>query len=188
MNLLHLSFANMRAQSKIGPLIAMIFIAFYAGKATANNCFNDEDLNTVSQQASQNQRGALIYVWSPRMVYSVHQMALASRMAAANGLEFIVVHDMRVPYKELLELNSRPAIFQNSGQRPPEEADLATPPFFALTDSSRPLCSATLLANEALRHFPTSFVVTAQGVHPHPIVGAMPQTAWMASIAQRLMP
>ncbi len=188
MNLLLVIFANVRAQLKIKPFFALLSIAFYAGIVTANDCFDDKNLYALSQLASQNQRGTLIYVWSPRMVYSVYQMALASRMAAANGLAFIVVHDMRVSSKELLEFNTRPAIFQNSGQQLPEETDLATPPFIPLTDSSQPLCSATLLANEALRHFPTSFIVTAQGVHPHPIVGAMPQAAWMTSIAQRLRP
>jgi hypothetical protein len=51
---------------------------------------------------------------------------------------------------------------------------------------SQPLCAASLLERDALRHFPTAFVVQPSGVHRHPIVGAMPDAAWASSIAQRL--
>ncbi len=122
------------------------------------------------------------------MVYSVQQMALASRMAAAHGLEFVVVHDMRVPQQELLDLPRNATASGHLKFPPLEEADLATPPFFPLADRSQPLCAPTLLASDALRHFPTSFVIMARGIHPHPIVGAMPQAAWQTSLEQRLKP
>ena len=151
--------------------IALLFGAFSADSQSAISCFDDEKLRQVSNVG----RGTLIYVWSPRTVYSVQQMEQAARAAAAHGLDFQAVHDARVPPGELLALPSNSA-----------GGDISTPPFVSLRDSSLPLCAPTLLASEALRHFPTAFVVTQQGVHRHPIVGAMPVTAWQQSISQRL--
>lgn len=146
--------------------IALLFIAFSAGNARANTCFDDQSLADLLSHSAQ-QRGALVYVWSPRMVYSVQNMTLASRAAAAAGLDFVVLHDMRVP---------------------PAEIDLATPPFLPLIDSSRALCAKELIHREALRHFPTAFVIGPQGLHAHAIVGAMPAGAWASSISARLQP
>jgi hypothetical protein len=155
--------------------------------ATAQNdaCFDDQHLATL--QLSSKQRGALIYVWSPRMVYSVQNAAIASRAAAAAGLDFVVLHDMRVPGDELLEVRllDRSAATQRSGQ-PLAETDLATPPFVSPLESSLPLCASQLIARDALRHLPTAFVIHAQGIHPHGIVGAMPWSAWVSSLDQRL--
>jgi hypothetical protein len=57
--------------------------------------------------------------------------------------------------------------------------------FIALSEQAA-ACSQELRAREALRHFPTAFVITPEGVHRFPIVGAMPEAAWRQSIAQRL--
>jgi hypothetical protein len=163
--------------------IALFLGAFRAYSMPASDCFDDIKLANIQ---AQSKRGAMVYVWSPRMVYSVQLMTIAARAAAVNGLDFVVVHDGRVPAKELFTFKSKPSISQSGAEINIEEQDLATPPYFPLTDASVPLCAAELLNNEALRHFPTAFIVTAQGVHRHPIVGAMPTAAWQSSIAQRL--
>jgi hypothetical protein len=121
--------------------------------ATAQNrlCFGDQELRDLPSHT-------LVYVWSPRMVYSVSNMQAASQAAAAAGLNFIALHDARVPESELPE---------------------AVAP-------SRALCASHLIEREALRHFPSAFVVTPRGIHAHPIVGAMPLSAWVSSIDQRL--
>jgi hypothetical protein len=150
---------------------------------TATGCFDDKKL--LSLQA-KSERGVLVYVWSPRMVYSVQQMQIAARAAAVNGLDFVAVHDGRVPEKELISLKSKPSLPLHGAEINIKAQDLATPPYFPHTDSSLPLCASELLNSEALRHFPTAFIVTLQGVHRQPIVGAMPPAAWHSSIAQRL--
>jgi hypothetical protein len=135
----------------------LLFIAACAVFTPAIACFDDKELDQFVPKSPQ--RGTLVYVWSPRMVYSVHNMAVASRAAAAAGLDFLALHDQRVPIQEL----------------PPTPA------------TSRALCSAQLIERDALRHFPSAFVITAQGIHPHAVVGAMPASAWASSIAQRLV-
>lgn len=161
---------------------ALVSIALYAHSARAGDCFSDESLLKLSAP----QRPVLIYVWSPRMVYSVHNMALASRAAAISGMEFVVLHDARVPPHEIAQLPWPPATVQRIEIH--ADTDLATPPFVPPTDGSQALCAPTLLERDALRHFPTAFVITKRGIHPHPIVGAMPLAAWQQSIAQRLQP
>ncbi len=164
-------------------LFALLLGAFGAYSMPASGCFDDKKLTSLQ---TKSERGAVVYVWSPRMVYSVQQMHIASRAAATSGLDFIVVHDARVPEKELIT-------FKDKSSQPPsrteikiDEQDLATPPYLPILEASVPLCAEKLLKSEALRHFPTAFIVTAQGVHRQPIVGAMPPAAWQTSIAQRL--
>ena len=163
--------------------IALILGAFRAYSMPASECFDDKKL--ISMQANS-QRGAVVYVWSPRMVYSVQQMHIAARAAAANGLDFVVVHDARVPEKEMFSFKNTTSLPQRSTEININEQDLATPPYFPILETSVPLCAAKLLQSDAMRHFPTAFIVTTQGVHRHPIVGAMPPAAWQSSIEQRL--
>jgi hypothetical protein len=154
-------------------------------RAQNDSCFDDQYL--LKLQTSSKQRGALVYVWSPRMVYSVQNAAIASRAAAAAGLDFVVLHDIRVPSNELLGIR-----FSGQGQtaqrskEPLAEMDWATPPFVSPLENSLPLCSQQLVQRDALRHFPTAFVINAQGIHPHAVVGAMPLNAWISSLDQRL--
>lgn len=168
-------------------LATLIFIAFCAMNTPAEAfnaiCFDDKNLSNLQ---TQSKRGALIYVWSPRMVYSVQQMTLAARAAATYGLDFVVVHDMRVPPSEVWSYKNKPHPESLNEQIKIEEQDLATPPFVSIAGNSQPLCAAALLKQDAQRHFPTAFIVTSLGVHRHAIVGAMPPASWHQSIEQRL--
>ena len=136
-------------------LITLFLIALYAGHTPAEECFDDKKLAALVADASQ---GALIYVWSPRMVYSVQNMQAAWRAAEKSGLRFVALHDPRVL-----------------------ASDMPTPLM-----ASQAMCSTQLIANDAMRHFPSAFVVNQRSVHRHPIVGAMPEGAWASSIVQRL--
>lgn len=136
--------------------ITLFLIASYAGNTSANQCFDDGNLEKLLIRSPQ--RAALVYVWSPRMVYSVHNMTTAARAASDAGLDFVVLHDRRVPELELQHLRI----------------------------SSLALCSVQLMERDALRHFPTAFVISAGRIHQHPIVGAMPSQAWDSSLMQRL--
>jgi hypothetical protein len=150
-------------------IIAAISIAAIATSALATACFDDNYLQALDAQQVP---GALLYVWSPRMVLSAQHAATAQRQAQQHGLRFVPLHDAGVPQEEVLAARQR---LHNLG---PQSAH-------ALVDS-QPLCAAILLERDALRHFPTAFVVQASGVHRYPIIGAMPETAWAMSISQRL--
>jgi hypothetical protein len=177
---------------------ALLLIAFGAISVRVNACFDDKHLQSLHSDAQQ--RGTLVYVWSPRMVYSVDNVAMASRAAAVAGLDFVVLHDARVPSAEISQTQAMSAAAASAGSQVPDrrlanlhsqrpvttDVDLATPPFVSPLHMSRPLCSDQLIRAEALRHFPTAFVITKQGMHAHPIVGAMPIGAWISSIEQRL--
>jgi hypothetical protein len=176
---------------KIG---AAIFIAALATSAWASACFDDKNLQTLDFQHEQ---GALLYVWSPRMLLSAQHAASALRQAQQHGLRFVPLHDASVPQSELDGARQRllgPVLNGFTGakganlaapaQSMPPRADNAYSAN-ALANS-QPLCSTRLIERDALRHFPTAFVLQPSGVHRYPIVGAMPEAAWASSIAQRL--
>ena len=168
-------------------LIALLFVAFSTVNACAEACFDDENLAQL-QSASAAHRGTLIYVWSPRMVYSVQNMAVASRAAAVAGLDFVVIRDGAAAPAEAdpAAWTYRPqAQYPSAPERNPP-ADLATPPVVPLQDFSQMLCSPRLISLDAQRHFPTAFVVSSGQIHRFPIVGAMPYEAWAISITKRL--
>lgn len=191
---------------KIG---AAILIAALATSAWASACFDDGKLQALD---FGQQQGALVYVWSPRMVLSAQHAASAQRQAGKHGLRFVPLHDASVPQAELDGARQRllgedllTTKAPNSGLPNKKVANKDVPnrdlpstgmphtgslsegllSAQALT-SSQALCSAYLLEREALRHFPTAFVVQPSGVHRFPIVGAMPEAAWAASLVQRL--
>jgi hypothetical protein len=159
-------------------------------RAVNPSCFDDQRL----QELQVNQpRGALIYIWSPRMVYSVQNAEIAARAATASGLDFVALHDIRISGEELIQarltdhavaaprLDPLQRRFELSA-----DTDLATPPFVSPLTDSQALCSEQLIHRDALRHFPTAFVITRSAIAIHPIVGAMPVGGWASSIDQRL--
>jgi hypothetical protein len=150
-------------------IIAAISIAALATSAWATACFDDKNLQTLDFQQEQ---GALVYVWSPRMVLSMQHADSAQRQAQLQGLRFVPVHDAGVPQAEVQAAHQR-------------LLGLGVDSANALV-TSQPLCAIRLLERDALRHFPTAFVVQASGVHRYPIIGAMPEAAWASSIAQRM--
>jgi hypothetical protein len=150
-------------------VFATIFIASLAARASATACFDDENLTALEFQQVQ---GALLYVWSPRMVLSAQHAASAQRQAQLQGLRFVPLHDAGVSHAEV----------QAARQR---MLGLGLDSANALA-VSQALCATSLLERDALRHFPTAFVVQASGVHRYPIIGAMPEAAWASSIAQRV--
>ncbi|MFM7332585.1 MAG: hypothetical protein ACKO1L_13175 [Brachymonas sp.] len=166
-------------------VVALCLGASYAYCTPSIDCFDDEKLGQIIAAKG---RGTLIYVWSPRSVYSVQQMAVAARSAAVHGLDFLPLRDALEPRVE-----PRPLLNFPSGAEPAipsvgamTDKEVATPPYFPPAHNSQLLCAPVLLSSEATRHFPTAFVVTSQGVHRFPIVGAMPPAGWLQSIGQRL--
>jgi hypothetical protein len=143
--------------------------------AQETRCFDDVQLRMLQTAPSQRglDRGHLLYVWSPRMSLSVTQAHEAARAAALEGLAFVPVHDARVAAHEM------DGVMRLARQRLPDSVIVLL--------KSQPLCAPSLIERDALRHFPTAFVLTARdGLHRFPIVGAMPEAAWRQSLAQRL--
>jgi hypothetical protein len=177
---------------------AAILIAALATSAWATACFDDENLQALDFQQGQ---GALLYVWSPRMVLSAQHADSARRQAQLYGLRFVPLHDATVPQAELdgaLQRLQSPLFKGLAGaagvagaatpQPTPPRPHAAHDASANALATSQALCAASLLEREALRHFPTAFVMRASGVHRHPIIGAMPEAAWASSIVQRLKP
>ncbi len=162
-----------RMQHIVCRLFAIYFIAAYTSICWATACFDDENLAALDVQQPQ---GALVYIWSPRMVLSAQHAASAQRQALLHGLVFVPLHDGKVGAGEIQ------AALAHMAQR--GDAPLVASAQALAT--SQALCAASLQARDALRHFPTAFVVQSARVHRHPIVGAMPEPAWAHSIAQRL--
>ena len=158
-------------------VITTIFIATCAINTWAVTCFDDKKLSAVTQQAN-----TLVYVWSPRMVLSAQHAAAVQRQAQQQGLLFVAVHDAQLPQAEIDAARSRMAASNDS----------ATQRSAASLQDSLALCAHALVQRDALRHFPTAFVLRSPGsnghasVHRHPVVGAMPETAWAGSLAQRM--
>jgi hypothetical protein len=168
--------------NRLRALLALIVIAACARPARSNGCFDEKNLVYAMHQAGR-AKPVLLYVWSPRMVYSVHNMTHAATAAANAGMDFVALHDSRVPPAEWLALSTaRPSA------APLSTPEAATPGVPSLVHSSLALCAQQLIDRDALRHFPTAFVIAARGLHPHPIVGAMPLAAWQQSITLRLTP
>jgi hypothetical protein len=134
-------------------------------------CVDDEQLQNIAMR-SGNDTGTLVYVWSPRMVLSLTQAHLAAQAAAQQGLDFFPLRDARVPDAEIADAL--------------KAARAHSPEGTAAVSNSSTLCATVLIEAQALRHFPTAFVLTARGTHRFPIVGAMPLAAWQRSITQRL--
>jgi hypothetical protein len=152
-------------------VIASLLIAACASFAWASECFDDKNMALVQQEAQ-----ALLYVWSPRMGLSAQHAASVQQQAREHGLRFVAVHDGRLPADEVdaalrsMERSGVTALINSASS----------------LQKSQPLCANTLLERDALRHFPTAFVLLPNGLHRHPIVGAMPPRAWAQSLAQRL--
>jgi hypothetical protein len=157
--------------------VTTIFIASCAINTWAATCFDDKKLLAVTHQAN-----TLVYVWSPRMVLSAQHAATAQQQALLQGLQFIAVHDAQIAQAEIEAARNRMAASNDStAQRSATSLQV-----------SLALCANTLMQRDALRHFPTAFVVRNYrsdgyaSVHRYPVVGAMPEPAWASSLTQRM--
>jgi hypothetical protein len=151
--------------------IAIFSIAVCAPFAWAQACFDNQQLALVQQETK-----ALLYVWSPRMVLSAHEAASVRQQARAQGLRFVPLHDAQVPGGEISAALKRMA---SSGTA-------ALVNSASSLKNSQALCASALLERDALRHFPTAFVLLHSGLAQHALVGAMPASAWATGLRQRL--
>lgn len=159
-------------------VITTIFIATCAINTWAATCFDDKKLLAITHPTN-----TLVYVWSPRMVLSAQHAAAVQQQALQQGLLFVAVHDAQVPQTEIDAARSRMAASTNNSTMQRSATSL---------QGSLALCAQALTQRDALRHFPTAFVVRNRrsygyaSVHRYPVVGAMPEAAWASSLAQRM--
>jgi hypothetical protein len=159
---------------RIGHLVAIFSIATYVLPAWTTPCFDDKNLVRLSHVQPQ---GSLLYVWSPRMLLSAQHAASAQRQAQLRGLAFVPLHDLQPPQSER----------QAALARMRHTADPQLQASAHALAASQGLCASSLLERDALRHFPTAFVLQPGGqLHRHALIGAMPETAWAHSLRQRL--
>lgn len=145
--------------------------------AAGQPCFSEEDWQALQRVSAPGGDGsALLYVWSPRMVLSAVHAHEVQTVAQSLGLQFVPVHDGRLPQQELeqalLALDARPDTH-------------ASQPAHVL-HQSQPLCASSLIGQDAYRHFPTAWVVLKGGYHPTPLVSAMPKAYWRLGILLRM--
>ncbi len=159
----------------------------YAAPAPA--CFGEEQWQALQRstaapasqpaQKEQKEQKALLYVWSPRMVFSAVHAHEVQQEAQALGLRFVPVHDGRLPAEEVAQ-----ALSVLPQKLPPGRAAPHPHPLQA----SQPLCAPSLVERDAYRHFPTAWVVQQGGFHPVPLVSAMPPAFWKMGLQQRMQP
>ena len=129
-------------------------------------CFSDADL---AKAITDSQRSPVVlYIWSPRMLLSVTHAHEVQEQAQLAGLRFVPLRDARVPGEEWRAALAR-------------AGDAAQG-----LNASQALCSASLQERDALRHFPTAFVLRGGALQRDPVVGAMPAAFWRSSLRQRL--
>ncbi len=113
------------------------------------------------------------------MVLSAHNASAAQAAAAALGLQFTAVHDGRLNATEVAD-----ALVQLA-----QHPDTSIRASAVVLQGSQSLCSPALVERDALRHFPTAWVVraaNAPSASDLAIIGAMPAFAWAISLRQRL--
>ena len=162
--------------------LLMALSAAQAGAQTdATACFGEEQWQALQHSTASGSfvasRGALLYVWSPRMVFSAIHAHEVQQEAQALGLRFVPVHDGRLPTEEVAQAL---AVLP---QRLPEGTLLSGP---HPLQASIPLCAQSLIERDAYRHYPTAWVVQQGGFHPVPLVSAMPGRFWKMGLLQRL--
>lgn len=106
------------------------------------------------------------------MVLSVTQAAVVRSQAIGLKLDWIAVHDHRVPESEI-----------NQAQR---ALQLSQPLSAQALSGSRALCADALLQRDAYLHFPIAFVSSGGVLHDSKIIGAMPAVYWQSALAERL--
>ena len=116
----------------------------------------------------------LLYVWSPRMVLSAEHAHEVAAVAADMGVQFVPVHDGRVPSTEIQE--AMQAVPARAAIRPEQN----------VLDHSHPLCAPVLEQRDSYRHFPTAWVLHAGRLAARPLVGAMPPSYWRQGIDLRV--
>lgn len=138
------------------------FEFFKQNKKKPIDSFSDEDL----EQALKTNKTGVIYVWSPRMVYSVTEFSRVRALVLKRGYEFIPVLDHSADVQEAKEamktLEKEIKINLAGLQRRPTSVD-----------SYKKLNSVELYMRNSSLHFPTIYIYSKGQLHPRRIIGVL---------------
>lgn len=125
--------------------------------------FTDEKLHRIVQ----GQKGAMIYLWSPRMVYSVKESGIFKKVADQLNLEFVSVVDANVGAEFLAKT-----------------VDLKLYPYLKAQKNR----SLELLMRGATVHYPSVLISNNQNLSKTPIVGVYNSDLLKAKIYKQMDP
>lgn len=124
--------------------------------------FSDEDL----AQTLKTHKTGIIYIWSPRMVYSVTEFFRVRALVLKKGYEFIPVLDHSVPVQE-----AKDAMKALGGELKLQVANLQREP--SSLSTYKKLNSVELYMRNSSLHFPAIYIYSKGHLHPRRIVGVL---------------
>lgn len=135
---------------------------FKQAKGSKDEVYGDADLEKVLAE----KKTALIYMWSPRMVYSVTEFTRVRTLAEKRKMEFIPVLDPMVDVSEAQAAMKKAGIDIKmkiaSNQREPSSLALY-----------KRMNSVELYMRNGTLHFPTVFVTANGKMHSRRLVGVL---------------
>lgn len=132
-------------------------VLFKQDKKHPVDSFTDADLKKILAKKSNK---GIIYVWSPRMVYSVTEFRMFRDVAKKKKIEFTAVLDPVVDVKEAAAAAKK------------VHADFR----------GRKMASVDLYMRNATLHFPTVYVYANGKVNSHRLIGVLPAAGLSMSI------
>lgn len=138
-------------------------LEFFKSTASAKaESFNDSDMAKILTE----KKAAMIYVWSPRMVYSVSEFTRMRALAEKRKMEFIPVLDPMADSQEARDAMKKGGVdlqFKTASlQREPSSIDLY-----------RKLNSVELFMRNGTLHYPTVFVTSNGKIHSRRLIGVL---------------
>lgn len=135
--------------------------------------FNDFDFEKILSE----KKTAMIYLWSPRMVYSVSEFTRMRALAEKRNMEFVPVLDPMADSQEAKEAMKKAGVdFQMKTaalQREPSSINLY-----------RKLNSVELFMRNGTLHFPTVFVTANGKIHSRRLIGVLTNDDLNSSLDQ----
>jgi hypothetical protein len=119
----------------------------------------------------------MIYLWSPRYVYSVKDFQIFRDAAAKKGMEFIAVLDPQVSVEE-----AQAAVEKTNQEMKPTKRKMASLETF----KGRKLASVELFMRDGMVHYPTVFVVKNGKMNPHGLPGILTPPLLSKLLDQRM--
>ncbi len=138
------------------------FEFFKQSKKNLIDNFSDEDL----VQTLQTNKTGVIYVWSPRMVYSVTEFFRVRALVQKKGYEFIPVLDHSATVQE-----AKDAMKTLGGELKLHVASLQREP--SSVGPYKKLNSVELYMRNSSLHFPVIYMYSKGQLHPRRIVGVL---------------
>lgn len=152
---------------KIEEKAGGVFQFFNQASGQKEETFSDQDMMKLLKSKKQ----GFIYVWSPRMVYSVQEMKRYQKVAADLHIEFVPVLDPQVPSSEAL------AALKTLSPELPKERRLASQDI-----SIKRMDSVELYMRDTTLHFPSLIVFKNGKIHDQRIIGILTRTGIKNSV------